>query len=332
MRLLPRTLFGQILLALLAGLLAAQAIGAWLMLDERVRLSGRLLGGYAAQRIAGIVSLLDEADAPERERLVQALSVPPTRISLDEPWRAFDQPPGAEARAFAGYLEQALARPHELQVISIVLARPGRAYEGSGKRLAGPSVAPNDAEGRESRAEGMRPPFKRSGRLPLLRVIAQVKLADGAVATFHHAVPQAASDGPLRLIALVSVTGITVALLAGWAVRRLTRPLATLADAATGLARDLDRAPLPETGPAEVARAARAFNTMQRELKLYLETRAQALAGVSHDLRLPLTRLRLRLERIGDANVKRSIESDLDEIGAMPGNYQLSIEIGRAHV
>jgi signal transduction histidine kinase len=148
-------------------------------------------------------------------------------------------------------------------------------------------------------------------------MVAQVRLADGAVATFRHAVPQAPQDRPLRLIALVAITAVTVALLAGWAVRRLTRPLATLADAATGLARDLDRPPLPEQGPIEVARAAGAFNAMQRSLKSYLETRSQALAGVSHDLRLPLTRARLRLERIDDAEVKESLESDFDEMERM---------------
>ena len=87
MRWLPRSLFGQILLALVAGLLAAQAVGVWLTLDERSRFAGRLLGSFAAQRIAGIVSLLDEADERERARLVRALSVPPTRIALNEPWR-----------------------------------------------------------------------------------------------------------------------------------------------------------------------------------------------------------------------------------------------------
>jgi signal transduction histidine kinase len=144
-----------------------------------------------------------------------------------------------------------------------------------------------------------------------------VRLGDGAVATFRHAVPQTPPDRPFRLLALVAVTGITVALLAAWTVRRLTRPLATLADAATGLARDLDRAPLAESGPMEVSRAAQAFNAMQRALKALLETRAQALAAVSHDLRLPLTRMRLRLEQLPDAQVKRSIESDLDEMEHM---------------
>jgi signal transduction histidine kinase len=134
----------------------------------------------------------------------------------------------------------------------------------------------------------------------------------------------------MRLIALVAMTGIAVALLAGWAVRRLTRPLATLADAATGLARNLDQPPLPEVGPAEVSRAAKAFNSMQRDLKAFVETRAQALAAGSHDLRLPLTRVRLRLELVSDATVKRSIESDLDEMEHMIAGTLDYLQAGKA--
>ena len=314
MRLFPRTLFGQILLALLVGLLAAQAVGSWLMLDDRVRLAGRVLGGYAAQRIAGIVSLLDAAEPAERARLVQALSVPPTRISMDEPWRAISQPVSEDARAFAGFLKRALDRPHELQVLSVILSRPARSRAEHDHNKYFPPSRPDSGE---TDRESMRSAQKRGGSVPVRLVVAQVRLADGAVATFRHALPQAPADRPLKLIVLVVITGITVALLAGWTVRRLTRPLATLADAATGLARDLDQPPLPEAGPAEVSRAARAFNAMQRELKRYVETRAQALAGVSHDLRLPLTRVRLRLEGLADTEVKRSIETDLDEMERM---------------
>jgi len=317
LRLLPRSLFGQILLALLVGLIAAQLVGAWLMIDDRVRLAGRVIGGYAAQRIAGIVSLLDEAAPNERARLVQALSVPPTRILLDEPWRAAGQAQSDDARAFAELLQQAIGQPRELQVLSVVIARDGRPRED--RERFRPPVA---SGGREfgsgpMRDDGRLPHFKRGGRFPVQLVVAQIKLADGAVATFRHVLPQPPADRPLKLIALVAGTGIVVALLAGWAVRRLTRPLATLADAATGLARNLDQPPLPESGPTEVSRAATAFNSMQRDLKTFVETRSQALAGVSHDLRLPLTRVRLRLERVTDADVKRSIESDLDEMEHM---------------
>lgn len=313
MKWLPRTLFGQLLLALVAGLLAAQAVGFWLVLDDRSRFAGRILGSYAAQRVAGVVSLLDDADAEERARLVRALSVPPTRVSLDEPWHERASPPSSETAVFERYLAQALVPSRDLQVLSLVPARPGRLRgERPPRRGDDETREQGSADGEREMRRG-----KRGARFPLLLLIAQVRLTDGAVATFRHIVPTAPVDRPLRLIALVSITGITVALLAGWAVRRLTRPLATLADAAAGLARDLDRPPLPENGPIEVARAARAFNAMQRELKTYLETRSQALAAVSHDLRLPLTRARLRLELIQDTDVKTSLESDFEEMERM---------------
>lgn len=326
MKWLPKSLFGQILLALLVGLLAAQALGMWLVLDDRTRFAGRLLGSFAAQRIAGIVSLLDAADERERARLVRALSVPPTRIVLSEPWRNLEQPPAQEAMAFQRLLERELAQPYALQIVSIQLARSGRSREEREAVRATPAVGESPKASshleprRENERESWRSPGKRGARMPLTLVIAQIKLADGAIATFRHALPQAPADRPLRLLALVAITGISVALLAGWAVRRLTRPLTTLANAATGLARDLDRPPLAESGPTEVKRAAQAFNMMQRELKASLETRSQALAGVSHDLRLPITRAKLRLERVAEAEVKRSIEADLDEMERMIAN------------
>jgi signal transduction histidine kinase len=312
-RLLPRSLFGQILLALMLGLLAAQAVGTWLMLDDRLRLTARVMGGYAAQRIAGIVTLLDDAAPAERGRLVQALSVPPTRISLDEPWRTEGLAVSEQAQTFAAILQQALGQAREVQVLSVVVSGDRRRDERERMR----SVERDREFRQEGKTEEGRPSHSKRGRPPFLVVIAQIKLTGGATATFRHALPQPPTERPLRLVALVAVTGITVALLAGWTVRRLTRPLATLADAATGLARNLDQPPLPESGPTEVSRAARAFNSMQRDLKAYVETRAQALAGVSHDLRLPLTRVRLRLEKVSDAAVKRSIESDLDEMEHM---------------
>ena len=153
----------------------------------------------------------------------------------------------------------------------------------------------------------------------VLLAVTQARLQDGTVVTFRHALPQPPSDWPLRLLGLLALLAVVVALLSGWAVRRLTRPLASLADAADGLARNLDQKPLEEKGPQEVQRAARSFNAMQRALKAYLETRAQALAGVSHDLRLPLTRLRLRLEQLPEGDSRAAMQRDIEEMDAMVG-------------
>jgi signal transduction histidine kinase len=123
---------------------------------------------------------------------------------------------------------------------------------------------------------------------------------------------------------------VIVAALALWIVRRLTWPLRTLAAAATSLPTNLDQPPLPESGPSEIGSAARAFNTMQRDLKHMIETRTVALAAVSHDLRLPLTRLRLRLESLPDTAQRASIESDLADMERMIDNTLQFLRSGRS--
>jgi signal transduction histidine kinase len=300
MKLLPRTLFGQVALALVVGLVVAHVLGAWLMLADRERLGERLRGEYAAQRIAGIISLLDGTAPDDRRRIVKALSIPPLRLDLDEPWaeRGDDSP---EASAFLRRVARELDSPLPLQVLSIRAILPPRMV--MRHRDDTPLPPPPGA---------MPPRF-------LQLVLAQAKLSDGAVLTFRFALPEPPHDWPLRALGLLLVVVLTVAILAGWTVRRLTRPLASLADAASGLARNLDQPPLPETGPLEVARAAQAFNRMQQDLRNFLNTRAQALAAVSHDLRLPLTRLRFRLEQMGDDALRRKIESDIAEMEGMIG-------------
>jgi signal transduction histidine kinase len=101
------------------------------------------------------------------------------------------------------------------------------------------------------------------------------------------------------------------------AVRWVTKPLETLAVAAERLGEDIRRPPLDESGPLEASRAARAFNTMQRELVKFIDDRTRILAAMSHDLKTPITRLRLRTELLDDAALRTRFEADLDEMQAM---------------
>lgn len=94
------------------------------------------------------------------------------------------------------------------------------------------------------------------------------------------------------LAAIFGVTTLLVWISALW----VTRPLARLADAAESLGRDVDHPPLDDRGPPEVQRAARAFNRMQERLRRFLRGRADALLAMSHDLKTPITRLKLRTE------------------------------------
>ncbi|MFL2771329.1 MAG: ATP-binding protein [Rhodospirillaceae bacterium] len=116
---------------------------------------------------------------------------------------------------------------------------------------------------------------------------------------------------------LTAVITLLITGLAIWAVRRATMPVSLFATAAERLGIGLDAESLPESGTGEVRRAARAFNTMQARLKRFIQDRTEMLAAISHDLRTPITRMRLRAEFVeGDEHRERML-ADLDEMESM---------------
>jgi signal transduction histidine kinase len=122
-------------------------------------------------------------------------------------------------------------------------------------------------------------------------------------------------SGRLLLVMLIVTLGTII--ITNMAIRKSVRPLATLADAADAFGKNLDAAPLPENGPKEVQHTARAFNQMQGRLKRYLEDRTRTLAAISHDLRTPITRMRLRAEFMDDESHREKTLQDLDDMEQM---------------
>lgn len=116
---------------------------------------------------------------------------------------------------------------------------------------------------------------------------------------------------------VLALLGGAIAALAFLIARMAAAPLLRLARAAVELGRDLDRAPIPETGPTEVARAATAFNAMQARLQGTLRERTHMLAAITHDLQTPLTRLRLRLEKVEDELLRERLVGDLAAMQAL---------------
>jgi signal transduction histidine kinase len=110
----------------------------------------------------------------------------------------------------------------------------------------------------------------------------------------------------------VAAAGLTI-----WAVRRLTAPVAALAAAAEQLGRDVNAPALPEDGPLEVAKAAAAFNQMAARIRRFVQDRTFMLTAIGHDLRTPITRLKLRTEFLEDEELRRRMLADLDELEAM---------------
>jgi signal transduction histidine kinase len=115
----------------------------------------------------------------------------------------------------------------------------------------------------------------------------------------------------------LSILTLTVSVLAFLASRMAAAPLGDLSRAARELGGDLDRSPLPEQGPHEVRDAIRAFNLMQAKLREHLVERTRILAAITHDLQTPLTRLRLRIEKVEDPALRSRLIDDLGGMLAM---------------
>jgi signal transduction histidine kinase len=100
--------------------------------------------------------------------------------------------------------------------------------------------------------------------------------------------------------------------------RSITRPLSRLAHAADNVGRSIRQPKLQEKGARELRRAAHAFNTMQDRLQRYLDSRTRVLAAMSHDLKTPLTRLRLQVEtQLEDPALQERVGRELDEMERM---------------
>lgn len=104
---------------------------------------------------------------------------------------------------------------------------------------------------------------------------------------------------------------LLIALLSWFAVRLALRPLQRMAAAAEAFGRDIHQPPLDTDGPSEVRQAAQAFNAMQERVRAFMAERTQILAAVTHDLKTPLTRMRLRLENCSDNALREKLGNDL---------------------
>lgn len=149
------------------------------------------------------------------------------------------------------------------------------------------------------------------------RMIVSLRLPEGGWLNVTLKVePPRPWHSPTFLLAFVLMTA-AAALLTLWTVRRLTAPVRTLARAAEALGRDVNAPPLPEDGPSEVATAAVAFNTMAARIRRFVQDRTELLTAIGHDLRTPITRLKLRAEFMEDDEQRRKMLIDLEELEAM---------------
>lgn len=153
-----------------------------------------------------------------------------------------------------------------------------------------------------------------------------VRLHDGAWISLTQS---SATAGPTYVaLILISLEILLTVLLALLLTHRVVRPLRVLALTAERFGRDVEYADmLPESGPTEAREAARAFNRMRDKIRAMLNRHQRVLASVAHDLRSPLTRMRLRLENAPHGELRDKLLADL---GVLSGIMESSAELTRS--
>jgi signal transduction histidine kinase len=157
-----------------------------------------------------------------------------------------------------------------------------------------------------------------------------VRFPDGSMisakeARNHHQPPFWISPWMTTLVFAL----ITIALLGLWAARALTAPLSSFSKAAESFSLDGDPAPLSERGPEEIRSLARALNRMRERITMLIDDRTKMLAAISHDLRTPITRMRLRCEFVEDEIQRNRMLADLDQMHSMLGSVLSFLRHGR---
>lgn len=147
--------------------------------------------------------------------------------------------------------------------------------------------------------------------------VAALRLGDGRWSIVQPA-PEPFPNYWQRRVLLWFLTGFAIVAPLGWLfARRIVKPLVRFADAAERLGRDPSSLVLDLDGPAEVGRAAHAFNLMQSRLKSFVDDRTAMVGAISHDLRTPLTRLRFRIEDVDDDGIRDGMIDEVEEMEAM---------------
>ncbi len=277
----PQGLGGRTILVLAAAVILVHLGTVLLYRDEAASRADTVFAGQVAGRLATTARVLTDTALPQRDARAHALSSPGLELHWGD-------------HATIGTL---LGAPFG----SMVLPNFRR-------RMA--ELAPDLGEVavRFGVAGAMGGPAILNG---------SVRLADDTFLNFGATLAEAASPSTTRstLFSTTLMAGGVVAV-AAMLLRSLTRPLRRLAAAADAIGRGPDVA-VAETGPDEVRQVAQAFNGMQARIHRLMQDRTQALAAVSHDLRTPITRLRLRAGFLTDPEAQAAIDADLEEMEGM---------------
>jgi len=349
-RFVPDTLFGRLISALLTVVAITMLILVALIVRERraFLFTGGEAGAIAnevAETSVALAALAPDARAAEIARLAAEQI---TIARSGDTRRPFDPDDYAAAvSSLRSRLERALPAGY---AVAIRPARPGprgadvirirtqarrggeefrrREWEGQREgggpplREGGPGggFPPRDVDGPGGEPRGPSDARFVGRGGPPGEVEVAVTLPDGAGVAFRTDVPRPGPPLSTQIFVELGVLTLVLGVVLYLMTRTITRPLTDLARAADAVGRGERHAALRESGARELREATHAFNVMQERLHRYLDSRTHVLAALSHDLRTPLTRLKLRVESLDDDALRERFVADLDEMITMVSN------------
>ena len=303
----PSSLFAQTALIILLGLLFSQSIGAWIYSNDRVETIRAIGGLSAAQRAANTARLLEESPPDNRERMVELLSEPTFRVSLSMVEPSPVSSLTEAEHALNDFLANSLNLDNENDV-RVNLTGEAMMPMGTGRGM-----------------HGMGYGYRRNMRLWRTLSIA-IHLSDGRWLSVTAGIPDQTPGRSWWFIISLAGMGLVVLIASLIAIRRIVSPLYLLGNAVQRFGHDVGMPPLEETGPREMRQAVGAFNRMREDINRLIDNRSRLLAAVSHDLRTPLTLLRLRTEDVEDPDNR---ERMLATIATMESMVTQTLEFAR---
>ena len=307
MRFAPKSLAGQLTLLLLLALAVAQGVAVALFAWERIEALRDAHRENAVARAATVVRLLRDTPPTLHDAVIAAANTGITRFSLAPEPLVVETGTGEGVAAIARELDAALgAEPERIRVAPLWTRHMDDDDDWDDHHDHDDDDHGDDWDDDHDH-----------GHWELDWFTASVALRDGRWLNVAVGPPPGAPawGAAFVLTFLFSAFGIAaVAVLTG---RRLAKPMRGLANAAGRLGRGEAVDDLPEAGPVETRETVRAFNLMRARLDRYVRDRTAMLAAVSHDLRTPITSLRLHAEFVEDTETRAKILAALDEMQRM---------------
>jgi signal transduction histidine kinase len=315
----PKSLAGQMIALMVLTLFGAQIIGFAIFSDERRLALRSVMREQVLTRTASVVRLLRDTPPALHQNVVDSASTRRLRFELArESSLAPAKRSATEEILFArlsGLLgkEKGDLRLKVLDDNGFPFWRPRRRWRG----FDDDDDDNDDGHHRERRHMGPFGGGEHGPRVPPMGLRISVSLPGDNWLNVATLVP--ARDPAWRFPTHFSLiaTALVLALILVFMVRRVTRPMARLAAAADRLGRGEALDPVPEKGPADVLAAITAFNRMSERLERFVRDRTHLVAAISHDLRTPITSLRLRAEMIEDRETRDKIIETLEEMQAL---------------